>query len=723
MLASEDIKITPTEQKYFEIEDNLLEQIKQNNWEECEKIIKQNSYLIRNYFDNDVNRKKFLNKFNYILINIFCRFDIFKNTISKKNDLVYSGCSDFKIFENILNNELFTKIRNEFRESDVLVKACQKKNFKTIEWLIKKMDINYCVCDEKGRTALMYAAEDWKLVYVIEKLLIKTKDSLYITDREGNTALYYSIHNINNFNRILYISKNISHVNYNNESIILYCAKNKVYISFNLSFKEDLDVDEDVFIKEGKREFLKCVDNFDSETLSYLSTQYNFISKTKNIVKHIMNEIGETLFSKLIKKYYDAYINDINDEIYEKYIKMLKILVTKLKCNINCAIDEEGNTPIMFFLLIKDYNSINYILSCEGIDLSIKNKRGINASYLSLFIEKEEKKLRMNFIKHPTFDYSYLDQHNNNLISHFIIRDYYDEALKFLSKSNDKYILTSVNDKRENTITIIIKSGHSVILKDIFSKKNECFDQQDHLGNTPLHYAIKLKDKDAISLLSYYGANTNINNNEGLTASELAKRINDPEIFECLNNPSKVFKKKSKMKNLFSLLKNDDDKKEKSKKDKKGKSKGDKKDKNEDNKFVNEEGHNDTKSKDEYNYLLIQPKTLYSLSNKTSIINKKHNNDFFDKVKCDVETIPIIWAYHLSTSACFRGYNFYYGEHYYNTVDNAFDVYEPHDVGLSGDYNSLEYIFVTELKYNTPRNYYENNKYKFYICDGQSHYL
>ncbi|ORX83904.1 ankyrin, partial [Anaeromyces robustus] len=87
--------------------------------------------------------------------------------------------------------------------------------------------------------------------------------------------------------------------------------------------------------------------------------------------------------------------------------------------------------------------------------------------------------------------------------------------------------------KGENTLTIAIKSGHSDILQDIFFH-NESLNQQDTFGNTALHYAIELKDKYAIIILAYYGADTNIKNNEGKTAMDLAHEWNDETIFELL---------------------------------------------------------------------------------------------------------------------------------------------------------------------------------------------
>lgn len=53
------------------------------------------------------------------------------------------------------------------------------------------------------------------------------------------------------------------------------------------------------------------------------------------------------------------------------------IALNELGCDFNAPIDEEGNTPLMFFLKMGDNCSVYYILkNVENLDLSKKNKYG-----------------------------------------------------------------------------------------------------------------------------------------------------------------------------------------------------------------------------------------------------------------------------------------------------------------------------------------------------------
>ena len=116
--------------------------------------------------------------------------------------------------------------------------------------------------------------------------------------------------------------------------------------------------------------------------------------------------------------------------IYYKNAAFTLQELVKAGCNFNDIIDEDGNTPIIFFLLTEDYVSANYILSnCDNIDVSVQNKFDISASLLSEFINKNvfdqlqyHKKRNKNRFSYDslinlirnnkTFDSSYLNGNN-----------------------------------------------------------------------------------------------------------------------------------------------------------------------------------------------------------------------------------------------------------------------------------------------------------------------
>jgi len=690
---------------YPEVEENLLLQIEDNKKENCTQIIEKYEKTIKKHFDDDSEKKErikdFVNKLNDILVKVYYSYN-------------------FSAVESVLNNELFSEILSEFIESDILIRACQQKNIYTIRWLVRHTNINYFTSDENGMTALMYAAKDWTLVFAVEKLLTKFRDSLYLTDKDGNTALYHSIHNINIFNRILYVTKDINHLNKNNETIIYYCGKNEIYISFERVFKIrgiNLSVNPEIFINEGKREFAKLLQNDNDKFLKYLAMQYHALSTIcgTDIVKSIMDEIGSTLFTILINKYYEAYLCD-DKELFSKYIRMLKVLIFNLGCDINCAIDEEGNTPMMFFLLIEDYASANYLLSSKAeVDLSIKNKRGINASYLSLFVREKEKEFRMKLIEHPSFDSFFLDENKDNLITHFIVRDRYEEALRILSRSH--YLLTVPNKNGETIITIAIKSGHGDILQEEFFK-SDGLNQQDTLGNTPLHYAVELKDKYAILNLAYYGADTEIKNKDGKTAIDLANDMKDRTILDFINEPFVAIKKRqSKIKKIFSKITKDaSESPSTSSEDLSGS-----------NNKSNEEFNHTLKMnkklflrprsmsnayREDYNYLLSGYKTLYSIpSNIQALSSKLKDLYFIQKTIC--HCIPWYWSYYLTTSAYIVGATMDKDRR----MENNEMVYKyHHKIGLPGDFDQCK---IQDRVENQVGKYYQEltTKGDFGFCD------
>lgn len=156
----------------------------------------------------------------------------------------------------------------------------------------------------------------------------------------------------------------------------------------------------------------------------------------KNIDPNYKNKFEETLVTTFVKSYYQHYIGNFKDGskmdtryTYEKtkrFGETLKILVD-FNCDFNVPVDNDGNTPIMVFLLMKDYVTCQYLLSQDkiSIDLSKENYHGVNASYLSLLISSEVfdgltykdsyndklsySALKKAFIKNETFDKKYLD--------------------------------------------------------------------------------------------------------------------------------------------------------------------------------------------------------------------------------------------------------------------------------------------------------------------------
>jgi len=85
----------------------LFTNLKKENSKALE-IIDENEKLIKFYLNGDDQAliKKFVTDFNNVILDKNVKYD------------------NYKLFESVLNHRLFTKVLNQFRESDILIRAC-----------------------------------------------------------------------------------------------------------------------------------------------------------------------------------------------------------------------------------------------------------------------------------------------------------------------------------------------------------------------------------------------------------------------------------------------------------------------------------------------------------------------------------------------------------------------------------------------------------------------
>jgi len=96
--------MTATEFESFE--NILFTNLKKGNTKAL-KIIEENEKLIKFYLNDDQTIiKKFVTDFNNVLLDRNVKYD------------------NYKLFEEVLNHRLFTKVLDQFRESDILIRAC-----------------------------------------------------------------------------------------------------------------------------------------------------------------------------------------------------------------------------------------------------------------------------------------------------------------------------------------------------------------------------------------------------------------------------------------------------------------------------------------------------------------------------------------------------------------------------------------------------------------------
>lgn len=110
-----------------------------------------------------------------------------------------------------------------------------------------------------------------------------------------------------------------------------------------------------------------------------------------------------------------------------------------------------------------------------------------------------------------------------------------ERAIKLINKGID---LTISNSSGQSLLALSILRPNLDTLK-LLLKKGANPNQQDNLGDTPLHIAAMGNDQFYLNASKYlieYGADKSIKNNDGKTPIDMARIYNSPEIIEFLTN-------------------------------------------------------------------------------------------------------------------------------------------------------------------------------------------
>jgi len=396
---------------YQAFESKFLSKVERNK--SCSKLIKQNEKLVKEYLSSDSTN--------------------FKSFIEKLNEAILKA-KKFKEVENSLRNPLFTDVLNAFRQSDVLVKACENEKKDAAKWL-STMSINPLVCDKKKRIALMFAASYWNLSSVVDSLLKQDLSQLKMADEDGNTALFYAVKVKDNFGKLIKYKTDINYRNNQGDTIFTHiCRSNKPKLLPDL-FTYHSDVDFGVVNGEGRTAAMYLAYFYNFPELRYLCLNNPFTEKPDLKLDYV-NKEGETIVNIVIHKYIECFTENTVPHKYTpfgwdpvttgsrdcvNYARTINTLID-IGCDFNCTVDDDGNTPLMFFLMVKDYISAYNLLShCQTMDISICNKYGVNASYLGtmltpedfsglknaknyLFIEIDYEKFGSALKNYPTYD-------------------------------------------------------------------------------------------------------------------------------------------------------------------------------------------------------------------------------------------------------------------------------------------------------------------------------
>ncbi|ORX73410.1 ankyrin [Anaeromyces robustus] len=445
---------------YKSLETKILDKLQRNK--KCDKVIKENNKLIKEYFidvkDSSI-LKNFINNLNEVVLN------------SKK----------YGEIEKFLKHPAMTQVLEAFRNSDILIRALQNKNKSAAKWLLT-MNVNTNVRDKLGRTALMYACSYWEFESITEKLVKENPNSINITDEDGNTALYHAVKIKNIFDKLVVNKIDINHRNKDGDTIFTYicrCHKPKCLKSL---FQYHPDID------------LSVVNNDERTGAMYLAESDNFTelrglySSKRNLNLGYQSKKGDTIVSLTIQRYYDQFKHGIDasdqavrdklngiggkyynrqySRVYDQAKNMARTInaLIDIGCDFNCSIDGDGNTPMIFFLTIKDYvSALNLLQYYQNLNLSRCNKYGISASYLGSILTPS--------------DFESL----NNIKNDIYMKINYEIFVKALN-SNKTYKSEDIIEMKKNNISPYqvperILSLQSALSEGYFARSGELTDQ------------------------------------------------------------------------------------------------------------------------------------------------------------------------------------------------------------------------------------------------------
>jgi len=365
--------MTATEFESFE--NILFTNLKKGNTKAL-KIIEENEKLIKFYLNDDQTIiKKFVTDFNNVLLDRNVKYD------------------NYKLFEEVLNHRLFTKVLDQFRESDILIRACadvkmfyvfvhnpnsynEYFNKKLIKWLLT-MNINYGVQDELGRTALMYAVKYKDEYFAVEKMI--HGKHINLLDKNGNSVLFHACEAYFTLEEFLKYRDlfDVNHLNNKNENLFLFAARNKKINCYEYLdvLKKYNDYDVNIVNDEGMTATMYVISHGQYKILQYLLKNYQID------VNHV-NKFGNSLLSVLINSYYEYYCKNIEREEgfgmemmdFKRYALCFKVL-NKYGCDFKRTIDEENNTVIDVLSKVNDKIISKYLLKKGNIDFIVKSNK------------------------------------------------------------------------------------------------------------------------------------------------------------------------------------------------------------------------------------------------------------------------------------------------------------------------------------------------------------
>jgi len=489
---------------FINFENKFLTNFENKNGRKCFKLIKNNKLLVESYLGENASSevvKAFVDKLNKIIL---------KQKIS-----------NFRVYQKILSHKLFSNVLSEFQKSNILIEACKKRKIELMKWLFH-MKVDLCVQDEYGKTALMYMAKIPILSPLIKELIRKDSSCLNIMDKKGRTPIFYASKSPEISRAMINAGIDINHKDHEGNNVICYSCKQGIFDSFLVFLCSN--VDPLAKNNEGKDMAIYLAERGRSWELKQFYKTKKGIKYLEKNNQQVIKAIIEHIYQPE-KKYHPNY--------YKPYYETINLLI-KLDYDFNVSIDEYKNTPLMFFIMIKDLCTVyKMVRNCTKLDYSLENIYGDNA--FSLCLKLRNKYLIDYVYKQKSLKFKYSDKLNNNLLVYYIIIDEHELLQNVLYRNIS--LLNQMNDKKETPLIIATKLGRQKIMRTLLRVGAEV-NHQDYLGNTASYYAVDLHDKFMTAALAFYKADFNIKNKRGISTWDLIHEIQDESINDAIKHPA-----------------------------------------------------------------------------------------------------------------------------------------------------------------------------------------
>jgi len=502
-------------------------QLKSNN-KNYLKFVNDNEQLIEDNLGDNGNPQtinEFINEINNIILDnnnnlITIVIDGAKNINTFTNN-------KFELIEKVLNHNCFSKVLSEFKNSNVLLRACKDGNKDAIKWLLT-MNISPYIKDENEINALMYAAQQ-NLDFAI-KPFFHDRLCINMEDNHGDNVLIYSLRasktqSNNEFLRdLIYNSEiDINHYNHKGETALLYCIKYDIMEPFRNFLISNQEVDVNIADSDGMTAAMYLTEK------GYHQELYQFHDRKFNY--DYVNYRDESVISILMDKMYSEH--NSGSDSFINYAKILNTLVL-YQYDFNFPIGKDDNTPFMIMLIVNDVISAKFCAKClKKLDLSMKNKYGENATSLCYKLNRREILNSKYFKNNITLNYSYRDSMNQNtLVMISAINN--SSAMKEILE-NEPELINEVNYKNENAL-IIASKINKIDAVEILLKHGIDVNHQDGSGNTALHYAVEIRSPYLVHRIMSKKPNIHIKNNEGQSPIDYAHDIEEEDQRELFSN-------------------------------------------------------------------------------------------------------------------------------------------------------------------------------------------